>query len=569
MTKAQIPSPFSSEIHKNAWTCAAKIPEWINSIIEKNHLPFGKAEVETKAEGSGKRADVILFEGPETQRTLCVLEFKIPQWDPLHEELKDDARKKAVKRQAKYFCMSNFKWLIWFNTQRVNEGLSEEAQIHEKYHLSDIEDLDLIEEYRFKKSIQDALEGFLLDLHDVHFKKKPEPQLPVDDFLIFRLQEKIKSLTRLYTPIIRDKTHKEDTFRANLQKWFFEQHWSFSWSDSDFNKAARQAAYLLVNKILFYDVLQAKRSHDLDPLSIPEDLTRGGLLQKHLQVYFDDVLEIDYESIYDTDFIDQTAFPESKDVVREIKELIKDLRRYDFSRLGFDVIGRIFERLIPAEERHALGQYFTNPDVVDLILRFCLKHEEDKIFDPACGAGTFLVRSYQHKKLMNHRLQHEKILKTLWGCDIAKFPAHLSTVNLAINDLTANDNYPQIFHDDFFNLCLGGREEFGKEARKKTLVTVGSKKVSLDYPKVVDCIVGNPPYTRQEEISEISQDESYREQLIKKALYDVNRKKVADISKRAGIYAYFFTHGTKFLQNGGRFGFVVSKSWLYVSRRWL
>jgi hypothetical protein len=79
----------------------------------------------------------------------------------------------------------------------------------------------------------------------------------------------------------------------------------------------------------------------------------------------------------------------------------------------------------------------------------------------------------------------------------------------------------------------------------------------------VDCIVGNPPYTRQEEIADISSAETYKEELICKALHD-GTKKIADISRRAGIYAYFFVHGTKFLQNGGRFGFVVSNSWLDV-----
>lgn len=114
--------------------------------------------------------------------------------------------------------------------------------------------------------------------------------------------------------------------------------------------------------------------------------------------------------------------------------MVEVLGRYDFSKLGYEVIGRIFEKLIPDEERHILGQYFTNADVVDLILRFCVKHESDKVLDPACGAGTFLVRSYQHKKLMNQRLAHEDVLKALWGNDIAKFPAHLTTINLAIND---------------------------------------------------------------------------------------------------------------------------------------
>ena len=157
MSKAQIPSPFSIEIHKNEWTCSAKVAEWINEIVEKNHFEFGKAEVETTVEGNKKRADVVLCESPGSTRALCVIEFKIPQWDPFDDELKDHARKKAVKRQTKYFCTSNFKLLIWFNTQRVNEGLPDEAQIHEKYHLSDIEDLDLIEEYRFKKTIQDGI----------------------------------------------------------------------------------------------------------------------------------------------------------------------------------------------------------------------------------------------------------------------------------------------------------------------------------------------------------------------------------------------------------------------------
>lgn len=485
MSKPKIPSPFGTETHKTEWTCAAKVAEWINNIVEAQHLEFGKAEVETTVEGDRKRVDVMLLESPTSTHALCVLEFKQPYFDPFDEnELKEPARKKAVQRKAKYFCTSNFKWLIWFNTEKVNATLAEEQQIHEKYHLSEIEDLDLIEDNRFKKGIQDGLERFLLDLYQVHTKKKPEPQLPVDDFLVFRLQEKISSLTRLYTPIIRDQTHSDDAFRKQIQKWFEEQRWSFAWSDADFNKAARQAAYLLINKILFYDLLQAKRPHQLDPLDIPESLTKGGMVQRALQNYFDYVLkEIDYETIYSTDFIDQTAFPDSKEVVREIKELISLLRRHDFSKLGYDIIGRIFERLIPAEERHNLGQYFTNPDVVDLILRFCLKHEDDKVFDPACGAGTFLVRAYQHKKLMNHRLHHQQLLKTLWGCDIAKFPAHLSTINLAINDLAVDENYPQILHEDFFNLIHGGREEFGKEARKKTLVSVGVKKATIDYPK--------------------------------------------------------------------------------------
>jgi hypothetical protein len=60
------------------------------------------------------------------------------------------------------------------------------------------------------------------------------------------------------------------------------------------------------------------------------------------------------------------------------------------------------------------------------------------------------------------------------------------------------------------------------------------------------------------------EDRRYKETTIDKALQDTNGRKLADIPRRAGIYVYFFVHGAKFLRNGGRFGFVVSESWLDV-----
>jgi len=408
------------------------------------------------------------------------------------------------------------------------------------------------------------LERFLFELSEVHTGKKTEPLLPIDELLIYLLHEKIYRLSRHYKEIIRDRFHKEPKFRKQISRWFIEQQWHFTGHENDFEKAARQTGYLLTNKILFYQVLKSKQTI-LASLSIPDDLVAGGQLQKLLQSYFDTVIQqIDYETIYSADFIDQIAFPEHKEVVNDIKDIVDILKRYDFSRIGFDTIGRIFERLIPSEERHNLGQYFTNADAVDIILRFCHKNDSDKVIDPSCGAGTFLVRAYQHKKLMNHTIPHQDILQTLWGVDIAKFPAHLSMINLAINDLGVTENYPNIAQHDFFDL-MADQDGFHlpEKWRKVITKTLGKEKKEIAYPRWYDCIVGNPPYTRQEEMSEITGQIKYKDELIKKALY-IGNKKVATISKRAGIHAYFFVHGTKFLKNGGRFGFIVSNSWMDV-----
>ena len=564
---ARIPSPFDTTIHKTEWTCAAKIAEWINNIISDKGLPLGQAEVETTQEGNRERVDIILFDSPVGQDVACVIETKQPYFDPFDEnELKEPTRKKATQRQAKYFATSNFQELIWFNTERVNSLRPEEEQIHNKYSLSRLENLDLIEEPRYKNSIISGLERFIIELYEVYSGKKAEPKQAIDELLIYRLHTKIDRLSRYYTTIIEDQCHKDTDFSTKLGKWFNEQGWSFAWQPQNFDKAARQTAYLLVNKILFYNSLQAKRPQELPPLEIPQGLTKGAMLKAHLQNYFNQVLKIDYDTIYTTDFIDAIAFPEEEEVVKEIKELVSILHQYDFSKLGFEIIGGIFQRLIPQQERHNLGQYFTNPDIVDIILKFCLGHESDKVLDPACGAGTFLVRAYQHKKQMYQYLKHEDLLDTLWGNDIAKFPAHLATINLAINDLGVDKNYPNILQEDFFSLLSSdGGFELPPKLRKAMAKRLDKKEREIEYPRWFDCVVGNPPYTRQEKISEIAtKDIQYKGGIIDKALKDTTGKKIATLSKRAGIHTYFFVHGTKFLRNGGRFGFIVSNSWLDV-----
>lgn len=564
-TKTKISSPYDE--HNTQWTAVAILMHWMRSIIKEKQLDLGFPKVETKRREKGaKRPDAVIYKTRQSKDVLCEMEFELPFFDPFDADLKENARKKAIDRRAKYFVTSNFKQIILWNTEKVNANKPEQKQIVEKYTLSEINDVDFIEEARYKNNIIANLEKFLTDLYEFSTAKKAEPKLAIDEFLIWRLQEKIKNLANYYQTIIYNNAHKDSKFARSLAKWFNNQGWSFFIeNDDDYYKAARQTAYLLANKIIFYNALQLKRSDKLDPLRIPADLTRGGMLKKQLQSYFDQVIEeIDYETIYTADFIDQLAFPENKEVVQEVKNLVNILQGYDFTTLGYDIIGRIFEGLIPDQERHNLGQYFTNPDIVDLILKFCLKHEDDKIIDPSCGAGTFLVRAYQHKKIMNNMLLHEKILSGLWGNDIAKFPAHLATINLAINDLSVEENYPNIIQKDFFDLIATPKGfELPENIRKTKLKLLGNKEKEIIYPRWFDAIVGNPPYTRQEEISEISDGKTYKKELINKAL-NYGNNKIADISKRAGIYIYFFIHGTKFLKNGGRFGFIVSNAWLDV-----
>jgi len=559
-------NPFEVVDRHTEWSAAATFTEWANQIVKEEGLPFGPARVEKRGVDK-KRPDCVLYDDPSCTKTALVIEFKQPYYDPFDAELKEAARQKAAKRKSPYFATSNFKTLILWNTARVNNNEPEENQIRGRFELSRIENLDYLENPSYQLTIQTELKKFLNEFYQFYTGKKKENKLPLDEILIYRLSEKIKTLTILYTPIIQEQYQGDKQFRRSLRKWFNEQMWSLPPFPEiyDFEKAARQTAYLLVNKIFFYEILRAQTGQ-IPELRIPNDLSTGGQLKSELQAKFAHVLRIDYETIYSTDFIGDLAFPDSKGVIQTVTDLITALNRYDWPQLvkeAPDTIGKIFENLIPAKERHNLGQYFTRTDVVDLILSFCLKNPTtDTVMDPSCGTGTFLVQAYFQKRLLDPTLDHKEVLSSLWGVDIAKFPAHLSTINLALRDLREKDNYPQIFQNDFFALKLGGLVDHpGIDAKKVNRHDGTIQKIH--YPRTVDVIVGNPPYTRSEEIRKISEkEETYKENLIQAALKDAKGRQIAKISKRAGIHAYFFIHGFKFLKNGGRFGFIVSNSWM-------
>ncbi len=558
-------SETEKSTHMTERSGVAVMMSWMREIIEKKSLYLGAPNVETTHDDR-KMPDLVIYTEPESQQILCLIEAKQPAFDVFdEEELKEPARKKATTRGAPYFALTNFRKLIWFDTKAVNAGDREEETILGKFDLSEIENLDQLETSIYSNPTKAALEQFLFQLYEFSTGLAKFKRMPFDEILVNRLQEKVRVLKNLYIPLVAKKCNENREFQKKLTRWFNDQGWTFtakSAQPSDYEKVARQATYLLINKILFYNLLQSHRPKQLKPLQIPKDLSSGGHLQKSIQAYFDEVLKIDYQSIYETDFIDEVAFPDSQAVCREIYTMVESLKHYDFNIIGFDIMGRTFEKLIPQKERHLLGQYFTNNDVVDLVLEFSSQSPDHNLLDPSCGAGTFLVRAYQNRSLQFVRPDHTKMLNNLWGVDIAKFPAHFAMINLAINNLKTNENYPNILHKDFFELKASHNGNYKQlQNQNHKALQLGTKEHVVEFPTEFDAIVGNPPYTRQEEMNDSG---SSKDKTIERALYDLNGEKLANISKRAGLHAYFFVHGTKFLKEKGYFGFVVSNSWLDV-----
>ena len=532
-------------------TLASEFSKMIDKIIEKENLPlFGsRVEVVEKVKGQTKRVDLFIYSKIDGMRgkIICVMEFKlptIPLWS-FYEDALSYAHGKGIP---------------FFSTCNINRARLFATSIGSEYHFlskqkafdfCDIKFAEEIENPTIRLQIEKGVKNLLHLLVDLLEGKEILHTLRIDEGLVLDLRDFVETSFITISRHIFNRYNSNKKFRDNVKKWFSEQGLEFHEDEKDFDTMARQYAYLLIDKILFYDTLRSKFGKSLDEISIPET-SKGEMFSKMLNVYFEKATEdYDYETVFGMNFVDRLSLPDG--LVKIMRKLIKTLNLYDFSSIKYETLGNIYEKLIPRKRRHYLGQYFTNSEIVDLILGFTLKNPDDKVIDPACGAGTFLVRAYHRLKYLNPDKTHHELLNQLYGIDIAKFPAHLSTINLVIRDLTEKKNYPRIVLNDFFD-TTPDTWYFPRHYRGQA---IDESNIKFKIPKA-KVVVGNPPYTRQEELEELGKNYKDKLRKIIKAEWEVS------MGKRSGIYSYFFLHGTRFLEEGGKFGFITSNSWLDV-----
>jgi len=550
-------------LERTQMSFASKVAEWINQIIRGHNLGFDGADIEIKELKTRNRADVIIWENAKAGKVALHIEI----WDPLTDPWGkvEDAYIKATKYKAPYFVVWNIAHFYCFETFKEGDFL-DKLWFPYTGAPDKVTDAKTYDEavLKYGDEIKKFLEFFLVEFDQIYKGVKPKPALGIDEKFVYMLRGAIHSLSIPVFNYIKEKAQKDLEFRKRLIEYFREQMWTFRNQDEDYDKVARQYVYLLIIKLLFYDILASTPpfNRELKKLTVPATVRKGEELKKIIDNRLEEAHKVTgtYEVILFSDFLDSIVPPD--DIVDQIRELAKNLANYDFSKIDYEVLGFIFQKLIPEEERHKLGQYFTRSDVVDLILGFCIRSPDDKVLDGACGAGTFLVRAYVRKKLLKEEKTHKDLLSELYGVDIAKFPALLSMINLASRNLAQLENTPNIIQRDFFD--VEPSKEYPAVEPRDNRAHVWR----IELPREFDAVVMNPPYTRQEEMEDIVEEE--KKKVYERCIKDwkemnkdkYTKEKKPKISKRSSIYVYFFIHGGYFLRESGRMGFITSNSWL-------
>jgi len=421
-------------------------------------------------------------------KPFCLIEILTPSIPPEHPEYLEKVIDKARNLNLPFFITWNLKDTILWRTPKKGDSISREYLMKTYFTIQQIPNvpkpvinpfIDSLLKQRLTEIINDL--KTLSEIGHLY-------QVDIDaEFFVHRLHQAVEKMSPILKKSLSTQFSLKPQFKKDVQEWAVKQGIANYDEDEFLYVLSRQIVYRLLGKIIFYETLRRHFKELPEPDFSSLD---PSLILKKLSQCFEKAKHIDYQAIFEEEIIDEVPYPEK--ALLELQSLLDDLNRYNFSNMPQDVVGKVFEKLIPYEERHALGQYFTREDLVDFILTFCIRNKDDFILDPTCGTGTFLIRGYDRLKFLEER-DHKKLLSRLWGIDIAKFPAQLATINLYRQKIEDFENFPRIISRDFFEIKQDTVFQFPPPHRNFE----NSEFIKEEIPKF-DCIVGNFPYIRQE-----------------------------------------------------------------------
>lgn len=525
-------------------------------LIKERGLENKLSAYTTQEEG---RADLMLKKA--SGKPLFFIELK----DPTAKDGKTIFNNDIIVRETiraqdlniEYFGICNFISATFIKVTKLRERV---AFVEGMFTLNDLARLrnDYNPSYSDLQKKFRQIANYYIDRALELLENKPIQFASPDELYIFKIRKLIEAYSNDVTYKVYEKLEHDNNFKKQINAFAEKQQWNAPQNIDEVEKLVHISLLVLVSKLIFYKTYYDCNSTDtkLSQLIIDNDIILPEALEVQLWEYFEEfkVVTKNFETLIGerSDIIAKMPFV-SNSSVDLVKEVIQTGKDYDFSAIPYDIIGRIFEELIREDERHKLGQYFTPPLVIDFINAFCIHDKNATVLDPSCGSGTFLIRAYQRKKELGETI-HFKLLENIYGCDISNYPAYLATLNLAIRNMK-RASYPRVLHKDFFKFLKNQKEKFH----------LPNGTIKKQYPPFFDAIVGNPPYTRQEDIDAFMQGTKNNIRFtIKEEWKLIDNTQRIEPTQRMSIYGYFFYHAAALLKEGGYMGFIISNSWLNV-----
>lgn len=392
------------------------------------------------------------------------------------------------------------------------------------------------------------------------------------------------------TPVGEQLFSDLTTWRAELSKSILERNKEKNLTETDLDESVQR----IIDRLIF---IRNCEDRGLEPPSLSpkvrewESRGRGALIDliKDVFRYFDEQ--------YNSKLFQQHLCDQLEVTNQVLEEIIKGLYRtkdrtiyYDFSALDADVLGNVYEQYLghilkktakraTVTERRAKrkeqGIYYTPTPIVDFIVRNTLGEllkdkkvdvEKIRVLDPACGSGSFLIKSFdilsefhsttdedysQTQLDLERGLPFTKKVKILqnniFGVDLDAQAVEIAQLNLLLKIAEKRHRLPLLQQNiKCGNSLIDDEKVAGDKAFKWDREF---KHIANEGGFVV--IVGNPPYGA--ELNKFERD------------FIARKFKFSRAYKNTALV--FIEKSLELLKNDGYFGMIVPKS-LAFSQIW-
>ncbi len=315
--------------------------------------------------------------------------------------------------------------------------------------------------------------------------------------------------------------------------------------------------------------------------------------KRRLMRYFGDIFD-DFNDIYDSDIFTPHLAGELY-IDNDIMEQVVDgLYKYRFGDINADILGNVYEQYLATimreggglrekgSVRKEMGIYYTPTYIVDYIVKNTLGEliskakdasalDKIKVLDPACGSGSFLIRSYEilneaYKKknggdnqMLSENISlnaHTILTKNIHGVDLDPKAVEIAELNLLLRAAYQRGRLPLLSPNiKCGNSLISGPPEelekyFGKSWREKRPFNWEEKFPDVMKEGGFDVVVGNPPYL-------LLQPQNTPEELLQyiKDKFSIAQYKIDD-------FHLFIERGISLLRQGGCLGFITPNTYL-------
>ena len=461
----------------------------------------------------------------------------------------------AYYKGCNWAILTNFKGIIVYDAwAKANSQSSFRFAVWVDSLLSDFESVYLLSKEAFEQ-------GFLDKKYSTKSRKRPITEQLLLDFT---------------------------TFRSILSKDVYNLNKSKNLTEEELDEAIQR----LFDRLIFIRNCEDRELEPYELLSMVRQWkeSRKGTLVSKIRDLFTHFDETYNSKIFSKHLCDQVDI--SDDVLSRVIDGLYTTEDgsilYDFSLIDADVLGNIYEQYLghilkKTEKRAKLteskakrkeeGIYYTPSYIVDYIVRNTVGElvknkkvdvSKIKILDPACGSGSFLIKTfdvlneyysrkdgYNQNKLdlsgtgTTYSTKLSILKDNIFGVDLDKQAVDIAQLNLLLKVAEKKRRLP-ILQQNIKNgnsliddPNLAGDKAFKWDEEFADIMSNGG----------FDVIVGNPPYV----------DIKRLDPKIVKYLFS----SYTTVENRMNLYSTFVERALNLLKNGGYFGFIIPNSILY------